>query len=54
MLIVEFELEEEAAKEEEALNIVKSIAQMQESESVEEFTFSQVDAEEVRGKKKMQ
>ena len=49
MLIAEFELEEEVAEEEEALNVVKSIAQMQESEGVEEFTFSQVDAEESEG-----
>ena len=51
MLVAEFELEEEVAKEEEALNVVKSIVQMQESEGVEEFTFSQ---RKVRGKKKMQ
>lgn len=49
MLVAEFELEEEVAKEEEALNVVKSIVQMQESEGVEEFTFSQVDAEEREG-----
>ena len=49
MLVAEFELEEEAAKEKEALNVVKSIVQMQESEGVEEFTFSEVDAEESEG-----
>lgn len=50
MLVAEFELEEEVAKQEEALNVVKSIVQMQESKGVEEFTFSQVDAEESEGK----
>lgn len=48
MRVAEFELEE-VAKEEEALDVVKSIVQMQESEGVGEFTFSQVDAEESEG-----
>ena len=51
-LLLVAELEDEATQEEEAHNVVKLIAQIQESEGMEEFTFSQVDGEESEGDKK--
>lgn len=45
-LVAELELEDEAAQEAETHEVIKSLGQVQESDGLEEFTFTEIDGEE--------